>query len=397
MHYVCQVVFLIFINLVQTRFYIMVFLLLTTSFNSLASESRRLLTAPLGLQTTALPHRGLRILYSFHAILSEITIFIAYTSGFSACPVLEKTTESMYTKNGSGILVNIYDPSYIRNTLRPLGFTFSKARGQNFLIDADVPRRMAELIPTMTDQTPAGVLEIGPGFGALTEPLLATADKLVAVEVDSRLAGVLKARYADNSRFVLLCEDALRLDLDTLAETWFQGLTPVVAANLPYSITSDLLGALLRATRYKAMLVMIQREVAQRLTANPGTPDYGSFTLYTRVFCECERVFDVAPDVFLPAPAVSSSVVRLIRRSEPLVPSEQQPLFFKLTRASFAQRRKTLRNALSAVFPALGPDGTARCIQNAGLDPGVRGETLDVSDFLRLCGTFDPTASEMQG
>lgn len=288
--------------------------------------------------------------------------------------------------------MNIYEPAYIRNVLHPLGFTFSKARGQNFLIDESIPRRMADMLPqfAQSEGKGLGVLEIGPGFGALTEPLLSTASRVVAVEVDSRLADVLQSRYAGQERLTILREDALRLDFDTLADIYFQGLTPAVAANLPYAVTSEILSALIRAVRYKTILVMIQREVAERLTARPGTKEYGAFTLFARVFCDCERVFDVGPEVFMPRPAVSSAVVRFTRRDEPWVMPERQPLFFKLTRASFALRRKTLRNALSAGFPALGPDETTRRILTAGLDPSVRGETLDIPDFLRLCDAFEP-------
>ena len=280
--------------------------------------------------------------------------------------------------------MNIYDPRVIRDTLRPLGFTFSKARGQNFLTEPEAPRRMAERVRELAG-TPASVLEIGPGFGALTEPLLEVADNLVAIEVDRRLAAVLEARYAGRGHFSLLCADALRTDLEALARERFPGVRPVAAANLPYSITSPLLEALVRAESFGAMVVMVQREVALRLTAEPGTPDYGAFAVFVRVFCETERLFDVPPDAFMPRPAVTSAVLQLTRRDRPLVEPEVQERFFKVTRASFAQRRKTLRNALSAAYPALGADGAAERIWAAGIDPGARGETLGVGEFLALC------------
>ena len=286
--------------------------------------------------------------------------------------------------------MDIYDARVIRDTLRPLGFSFSKARGQNFLTDPEVPRRMAGHVAELAKRygAPPAVLEIGPGFGALTGPLLEAADLLVAVEVDRRLAAVLEHRYVQRENFTLLCADALKLDLDGLARERFSGHVPLVAANLPYSVTSPMLEAMVRAGSYRAMVLMIQREVAQRLCADPGTADYGSFTVFVRVFCECERLFDVPPDAFVPRPAVSSSVIRLIRRDAPLIGPERQELFFKIVRASFAQRRKTLRNALAAAWPSLGPDGVARRLHGAGVDPGVRGETLGVEEFSRVCREF---------
>jgi 16S rRNA (adenine1518-N6/adenine1519-N6)-dimethyltransferase len=288
--------------------------------------------------------------------------------------------------------MDIYDARVIRDTLRPLGFSFSKARGQNFLTDPDVPRRMVghvrELAAEQTPAAPRPVLEIGPGFGALTEPLLDAADPLVAVEVDRRLAAVLEARYAGRGNFTLLCADALKLDLDALARERFAGGTPLVAANLPYAITSPLLEALVRAESYRAMVLMVQREVALRLAAGPGTADYGSFTVFVRVFCDCRILFDVPPEAFVPRPAVSSSVIQLTRRDKPLVEPERQNLFFRIVRASFAQRRKTLRNALSAAWPALGADNMALRIQAAGVDPNARGETLGIEEFARLSGEF---------
>ena len=275
--------------------------------------------------------------------------------------------------------MNIYSPQLIRDVLTPLGFHFSKARGQNFLIDELIPERMADLIPPGS-----GVLEIGPGFGALTEKLLDTADGLVAVEVDNRLAPVLRARYHDQTHFTLVEGDALALDLDALAAEHFDGLTPRVAANLPYSITSDILTKLVESPSYASMLLMVQKEVALRLTASPGKKDYGSFTIFVRVFCEAELLFDVPPESFMPRPGVMSAVMRLIRREAPLVPPEMQARFFRVTRAAFAQRRKTLLNALSAGFSEKSKEEIAAALERAGLDTQIRGETLGVEEFLRL-------------
>lgn len=285
--------------------------------------------------------------------------------------------------------MNLTDPRVIRAVLERNGFHFSKARGQNFLTDPTVPERIA----SYTDAS-MGVLEIGPGFGALTKALCSRAGRVVAVEVDRRLIPVLESNLAGLDNLTLIEGDALRLDLDALAAERFGGLTPVVAANLPYSITSEILAKLIETERYNQVIVMVQAEVAQRLCAQPGTKAYGAFTVFCNVYREPSVLFGVPPDCFTPRPSVDSSVVRLERRAEPLIPEGYRALFFRVVRAAFGQRRKTLKNALSSAFPAPVVEGA---LVSAGVDPSARGETLDIDRFFditkeidkRLCGRHD--------
>lgn len=282
-------------------------------------------------------------------------------------------------------------PKYIRSVLEANGFHFSKAKGQNFLIDPSVPERIA----SYTDES-MGVLEVGPGFGALTQALCARAGRVVALELDRKLMPVLRQNLHGLERLTLLEGDALREDLDALAAGYFRGLAPTVAANIPYSITSPLLTKLIESPSYRQMIVMVQSEVARRICSEPGLKTYGAFTVFCRVYCEAEILFDVPPECFMPRPAVDSSVIRLTRREEPLVPEALSKTFFRVVRGAFAQRRKTMKNAMSSAFAADGPE-IADILSRAGCDPALRGEVLDIDLFLkitkelekRVCGCHD--------
>lgn len=228
-----------------------------------------------------------------------------------------------------------------------------------------------------------GVLEVGPGFGALTDALCGRAGRVAAIEVDKRLIPILTQNLNGHDNLTILEADALRTDLNALALREFVGLCPMVVSNLPYSLTSDLLQTFIRADAYRTIIVMVQKEVAQRLCAAPGTSAYGSFTIFCRVFCQPEILFDVPPESFMPRPAVDSSVIRLTRRAAPLVEASMQKRFFSVTRSAFSQRRKTLSNALLSLSgldrPALDAALTA-----AGINPGLRGETLSIEQFLSI-------------
>jgi len=269
----------------------------------------------------------------------------------------------------------------IRPLLERHGFHFSKARGQNFLTAAWVPERIAA--ESRLDES-CGVLEIGPGVGCLTKELARRAGRVVAVEVDKRLPDVLAESLADCDNVEIVCGDILRLDIPALVREKLPGLTPVVCANLPYNITTPVLTALLDARLFASINVMVQREVARRLCAAPDTADYGAFTIYVNYFAEPRILFDVAPGCFIPQPKVTSSVIRLVPRKTPAVPVRDEALFFRTVRAAFAQRRKTLANALAAGFPEVGKAGAADVIAACGLPPQIRGEALDLAAFARL-------------
>lgn len=277
--------------------------------------------------------------------------------------------------------MNLCDIQEVRALLGRHGFRFSKSMGQNFLIADWVPREIAAA--SGADRT-CGVLEIGPGIGCLTRELCALAGKVVSVELDRALLPVLAETMEGAENFTLLPGDVLRLDLGALAEEHFQGLTPMVCANLPYNITDPVLHALVEAGRFQSITVMIQKEVAQRLAAGPGSKAYGALSVYMQYHTQVALLFDVPPSCFLPAPKVTSAVIRCEKRTAPPVTLAcGEDFFFRTVRASFALRRKTLCNSLASVFP-LGKDAIAGVIAACGLPASVRGEALGMEELAAL-------------
>ncbi len=262
------------------------------------------------------------------------------------------------------------------------GFRFSKSMGQNFLIQGWVPQDIADA--SGADQT-CGVLEIGPGIGPLTVQLAQRAGKVAAIELDRDLLPILAETLSPFDNVTVIPGDAMKLDLAALAAEQFPGLTPMACANLPYNITTPVITALIEAGCFASITVMIQREVAKRICASPGTADYGAFSLFCQYHTVPEYLFEVPPDCFLPAPKVTSAVIRLVPRTEPVQTLTSEELFFRVVRASFAQRRKTLLNGLSAAFgDRLGKDALRQAMTQAGLPDGVRGERLGIPEFARL-------------
>ena len=287
--------------------------------------------------------------------------------------------------------MNLTNPSELKLLLGKHGFRFSKAMGQNFLIAAWVPERIA-LEAGIDEGT--GVLEVGPGVGCLTHELAQNAGKVLAVELDERLRPVLSETLADCENAEVLFGDVLKQNLPALVKEHFSGLRPVVCANLPYNVTSPLLTAFLEAGCFETVTVMIQREVAKRLCAKPGTADYGAFTVFTQWHAEPEILFDVSPGCFLPAPKVTSSVVKLTVRKAPPAEVQSETRFFAVVRAAFNQRRKTLLNALSSGLSGFTKEQIAQAIADCGLDEKVRGEALGIAEFARLSDRLDAMAKE---
>lgn len=284
--------------------------------------------------------------------------------------------------------MNLCDYETIRAVLARHGFHFSKSMGQNFLIDVNVPREIADV--SGVDEH-CGVLEIGPGVGSLTKELAQRAGKVVAVELDRALLPVLAETMADYPNVEILSGDVMRLDLEALAAEKFAGLTPVVCANLPYNITTPVLTRLVEAPCFQAVTVMIQREVAHRVCALPGSNDGGSFSLFLQYYFEVESLFDVPPDRFFPAPKVTSSVIRCVRRELPAVVVEDEAFFFKVMRGGFLLRRKTLPNSLAAALPGYPKEAIQAAILDCGLSADVRGERLTLQNFAdlaRVLGKF---------
>lgn len=277
--------------------------------------------------------------------------------------------------------MNLCDEKTIRELLGRHGFHFSKSMGQNFLIDPQIPADIAAA--SGADET-CGVLEIGPGIGPLTAELAQRAGKVAAVELDLSLLPVLSETMSPYPNVEIVPGDVMKLDLTALAEEKFQNLTPLVCANLPYNITTPVLTKLVETPCFESITVMIQKEVAQRLCAAQGSADGGAFSLFLQYYMETELLFDVPREKFLPAPKVTSAVIRCVRRSRPAVEVEDEDFFFRCVRAAFVLRRKTLANSLAAGLQGFDKTAIQSAIEAGGWSPSVRGEQLTLSDFARL-------------
>ena len=278
-------------------------------------------------------------------------------------------------------MIDVCNPAVIRELLAKYGFHFSKSKGQNFLTQRWVPERI--VCASGIDKT-CGVIEIGPGFGPLTQELCQKAGKVVAIEVDQTLQPVLRETVGEFSNLEILFADALKTDLPAMVADEFSGLRPVACANLPYYITSPVLTKLLESRCFSLITVMVQREVAQRICASPGSRDYSAFTVLCNYHAQPELLFDVPASCFFPQPKVTSAVVCLKVRTEPPAELLDEHTFFRTVRAAFAQRRKTLLNALSSGFSELGKSELAETLHTCSISPMVRGETLDIPSFAAL-------------
>ena len=278
-------------------------------------------------------------------------------------------------------MINVCDINVMKPLLAEHGFHFSKAKGQNFLIAPWVPRSIAE--DAGVDET-AGVLEIGPGIGPLTQQLALRAGKVCAIEVDNRLKPILDLTVGEFDNLEIIWNDVLKLDVPALVREKFTGLRPMACANLPYYITSPILTALLEAECFDSVTVMVQKEVAERIAARPGTADYSAFTVFCQYYAEPELLFDVPAHCFMPQPKVTSAVIQLrVRRERPWEILDRN-VFFRTVRASFAMRRKKLSNGLASGFPELGKAGAAAVIAACGFEENVRGETLGIPEFAQI-------------
>ena len=278
-------------------------------------------------------------------------------------------------------MVNVCDIQVMKPLLAEHGFRFSKAKGQNFLIAPWVPQSIAE--QAGVDDT-AGVLEIGPGIGPLTQQLCLRAKKVCAVELDERLEPILDITVGEFDNLEIIWNDVLRLDLPALVKGEFEGLRPMACANLPYYITSPILTALLEADCFESVTVMVQKEVAQRIAAAPGSADYSAFTVFCQYYAQPQLLFDVPAHCFLPQPKVTSAVIQLKVRKHRDWDILDETVFFRTVRASFAMRRKKLSNGLASGFPELGKSGAAEVIARAGFEANIRGEMLGIPEFAKI-------------
>ena len=214
------------------------------------------------------------------------------------------------------------------------------------------------------------------------------AGKVVAVELDTALRPVLAETLAGRDNVEIVYGDVLKLDIPALLDEKMPGMRRVVCANLPYNVTGPVISSLLESGCFDSVTVMIQREVARRICAGPGTKDYGAFTVFVNWYAQPELLFDVSPGCFIPQPKVTSSVIRLDCRSAPPVGVRSEELFRRVVRAAFAQRRKTLLNALGAGFGELSKETIEKCLRDSGFDPKLRGEVLGIGEFAKIADAF---------
>lgn len=277
--------------------------------------------------------------------------------------------------------MNLTDYRDITALLQRHGFHFSKSLGQNFLTAAWVPQQIAAESGIEKND---GALEIGPGVGCLTAELAKTAGRVTAIELDARLRDMLAETLADFDNVSVVFADALKTDLPAICAETLGDRPWKVCANLPYNVTTPLITAFLEAGCFESVTAMIQKEVAQRLCAAPGTGEYGAFSVLVQWYAEPRLLFDVPPHCFVPQPKVTSAVVRMDRRAAPPAQADDERFFFRTVRAAFAQRRKTLSNALRSGFSELDRADIEAAMEEAGLPPAVRGETLSIAQFAAL-------------
>lgn len=278
---------------------------------------------------------------------------------------------------------NLASPRVIKEILSEYEFRFSKSLGQNFLVDEGA---LAGILSGADISEDDCVLEIGPGFGTLTQRLCGAAKKVVCVEIDKTVIPILEENLKDFDNFEIINDDVMKIGIKSLAEEKFGTENVKVAANLPYYITTPIIMMLLESkVKFKSITVMVQKEVAKRLCASEGTKDFGAISLAVQYFCSANYLFDVPNTSFMPPPKVTSTVVRLDLLDKPRVSVKKEEMFFKTVKASFAQRRKTLLNALSnAGFSGFSKAEISEILKNIGIDEKRRGETLSIDEFARL-------------
>ena len=280
----------------------------------------------------------------------------------------------------------IATPLRTKAILEKYGFSFKKSLGQNFLIDTNILRRIIDFADL--DPVKSGAIEIGPGIGALTEQLAKSSKKVLAFEIDQRLLPILAETLSPYPHVDVVHQDVLKADVAKEIEERFEGIEDImVVANLPYYVTTPIIMKLLEEQLpIRGIVCMLQKEVADRIAAEPGTKEYGSLSIAIQYYTKAETVMIVPKTVFIPQPNVDSAVIRLIKREKPLVEVIDEKFFFTVTRASFAQRRKTIQNNLVSQLPngKEKKEAILSALEKAGIDPTRRGETLSIEEFGKL-------------
>ena len=281
--------------------------------------------------------------------------------------------------------MRIADYSVTKAVLERHGFTFKKSFGQNFLTDTNI---LQKIVDTAEIDDQVNVIEIGPGIGALTEFLAERAAEVMAFEIDHRLVPILADTLRDFDNVTVVNEDILKVDLAQHIQNFKNPDLPIkVVANLPYYITTPILMHLIESgISFSEFVVMMQKEVADRISAKPNTKAYGSLSIAVQYYMTAKVAFIVPRTVFVPAPNVDSAILKMVRRPEPAVAVEDEKFFFKVSKASFTHRRKTLWNNLTGYFGKTDEikDKLTKALDQAGLSPSVRGEALSLEEFASL-------------
>lgn len=281
--------------------------------------------------------------------------------------------------------MRIADYSVTKAVLERHGFTFKKSFGQNFLTDTNI---LQKIVDTAEIDDQVNVIEIGPGIGALTEFLAERAAEVMAFEIDHRLVPILADTLRDFDNVTVVNEDILKVDLAQHIQNFKNPDLPIkVVANLPYYITTPILMHLIESgIPFSEFVVMMQKEVADRISAQPNTKAYGSLSIAVQYYMTAKVAFIVPRTVFVPAPNVDSAILKMVRRPEPAVAVEDESFFFKISKASFTHRRKTLWNNLTGYFGKTEEvkDKLTKALNQAGLSPSVRGEALSLAEFASL-------------
>ncbi|MDO5417451.1 MAG: 16S rRNA (adenine(1518)-N(6)/adenine(1519)-N(6))-dimethyltransferase RsmA [Lachnospiraceae bacterium] len=284
-------------------------------------------------------------------------------------------------------MADLGNPKHTIEIIQKYQFAFQKKFGQNFLIDTHVLEKIIGAAGVTKEDL---VLEIGPGIGTMTQYLAEAARQVIAVEIDTNLIPILKETLAGYENVIVMNQDILKVDIGKLAEEYNGGRPIKVVANLPYYITTPIIMGLFEShVPIDNITVMVQKEVADRMQVGPGSKDYGALSLAVQYYAEPYIVANVPPNCFIPRPNVGSAVIRLTRHQKPPVEAEDEKLMFRLIRASFNQRRKTLQNGLnnSPEIPYT-KEQIAAAIESLGVSPSVRGEALTVAQFAELANWF---------
>lgn len=280
----------------------------------------------------------------------------------------------------------LYSPSYIKEILSFHGFRFSKSLGQNFLIDGNIVRKIVEKAAITSEDC---VLEIGPGIGTLTEELALNAKKVVAVEIDKKLIPILDETIGKHENIEIINDDVLKIDIEKLIDEKLEGGPVKVVANLPYYVTTPIIAKLIeKKLNIESIVVMVQKEVADRMVAGPGSKTYGSLSVLIDYYSLPEIVLNVPKTVFMPQPKIDSAVIKLnIKKDLTDIDSEK---LFKVVKASFSKRRKTILNAIATYGFDIEKNTVRECLQECDISPSERAENLSTEEFAKISKCLPP-------